>query len=236
MRVNIECANCEKSISKWPSQIKEHNFCSQQCHVDYKNKTGFYKKENHPQWKGSTLKKKCKHCGEMFYIKKAALDRGLGRGTFCSRECLKLDRSVKKKCRICEKEFTIKKSHSDMGHGKYCSLGCRTIGYERDGHLRGEKAPRYIDGKSSTREYDRMKAHQRRVKEMSNGGHYTIAQWEDLVTRYGNKCLACGRTDVKLTVDHVVPVAHGGTNNISNLQPLCKSCNSKKHKKTIDYR
>lgn len=31
-----------------------------------------------------------------------------------------------------------------------------------------------------------------------------------------------------LTVDHVVPLARGGTNDLANLQVLCKRCNSAK--------
>ena len=37
-----------------------------------------------------------------------------------------------------------------------------------------------------------------------------------------------------LTVDHVVPISKGGSNDISNIQPLCCNCNSKKNAKQID--
>lgn len=36
--------------------------------------------------------------------------------------------------------------------------------------------------------------------------------------------------------DHVVPVLFGGSNDISNIQPLCRSCNSSKGASTVDYR
>lgn len=31
-----------------------------------------------------------------------------------------------------------------------------------------------------------------------------------------------------ITVDHILPVSKGGTNDLFNLQPMCSSCNSKK--------
>ena len=40
-------------------------------------------------------------------------------------------------------------------------------------------------------------------------------------------CLACG-TRRDLTIDHITPLASGGSNDRSNLQTLCRSCNAKK--------
>ena len=45
-----------------------------------------------------------------------------------------------------------------------------------------------------------------------------------------NKCQECGTTE-NITIDHIKPLSKGGTNHIDNLQPLCKSCNSKKQDK-----
>lgn len=41
------------------------------------------------------------------------------------------------------------------------------------------------------------------------------------------KCNWCGSTD-NLTIDHIKPVVKGGEDCLSNLQTLCKSCNSSK--------
>ena len=76
----------------------------------------------------------------------------------------------------------------------------------------------------------------RRTRKTAAGGSFTSAEWKALVEHYGGKCLCCGRGDVKLTADHVIPVAKGGTSNIDNLQPLCGVCNSRKGEKVIDYR
>jgi len=33
----VSCANCNKDIEKYPSEVKEKNFCSQNCFLSYKN-------------------------------------------------------------------------------------------------------------------------------------------------------------------------------------------------------
>lgn len=45
-----------------------------------------------------------------------------------------------------------------------------------------------------------------------------------------DQCQSCGQTqlEVQLTVDHIIPLARGGSNDISNLQTLCLKCNQRK--------
>jgi hypothetical protein len=45
--------------------------------------------------------------------------------------------------------------------------------------------------------------------------------------RDSGRCLKCGATD-DLTVDHIRALARGGGHNMTNLQTLCRSCNSRK--------
>lgn len=52
---------------------------------------------------------------------------------------------------------------------------------------------------------------------------------------YGNVCLRCGARE-KLEVDHVIPYSKGGDTSIENSQVLCRSCNSWKRDKHIDFR
>jgi 5-methylcytosine-specific restriction endonuclease McrA len=49
----------------------------------------------------------------------------------------------------------------------------------------------------------------------------------DILTRDKNRCVKCGATkdQVRLHVDHKIPVSQGGTNDPSNLQTLCEKCN-----------
>lgn len=75
----------------------------------------------------------------------------------------------------------------------------------------------------------------RRARLANAEGFFTEEEWADLCRKYEYKCLCCCNKR-KLTVDHVIPLIVGGTNYISNIQPLCKPCNSKKGTKYIDYR
>lgn len=78
----------------------------------------------------------------------------------------------------------------------------------------------------------------RRARKLGLEEHFTPEEWAVVLERYGGACLACGRKppEVVITVDHVIPLARGGTDTVENLQPLCVSCNSRKWAKVIDYR
>jgi 5-methylcytosine-specific restriction endonuclease McrA len=77
--------------------------------------------------------------------------------------------------------------------------------------------------------------HKRRALLAQSGGSYTRAEWDWLCALYDHRCVRCG-ADGPLSVDHVVPLSKGGGNGIDNLQPLCRSCNSRKHTDATDYR
>jgi 5-methylcytosine-specific restriction endonuclease McrA len=75
----------------------------------------------------------------------------------------------------------------------------------------------------------------RRTRVTEAGGSFTADEWIALVEKYDYKCVCCGSVK-PLDADHVIPVSKGGTSNIENIQPLCRSCNSRKNNRTIDYR
>ena len=91
----------------------------------------------------------------------------------------------------------------------------------------------------------RAAQHKRRARIAGNGGSWTVQEWLALKRGYGNRCVGCWKTEAelkalgrKLVPDHIVSVANGGLNHITNLQPLCQGkdgCNNKKGKRYIDF-
>ena len=76
---------------------------------------------------------------------------------------------------------------------------------------------------------------QRRIMRLGNGGSHTLGEWEHLKALYQWTCPACKNKEPEITLsrDHITPLSFGGSDNIENIQPLCKSCNSKKYNKLI---
>jgi 5-methylcytosine-specific restriction endonuclease McrA len=92
--------------------------------------------------------------------------------------------------------------------------------------------------RAENREKDRAMSRNRNARERGSNGKITAAEWETLKAKFGYTCLCCKRSEpeIKLTLDHVLPLAKGGKNVIENAQPLCGSCNYSKGAKHIDYR
>lgn len=93
--------------------------------------------------------------------------------------------------------------------------------------------------RSTKRQYrkknlDRVLMHnnRRRVRKADCGGSHTQAQRRAKFALHGNCCFYCGKRD-KMTVDHAVPLCRGGTDDISNILPCCRSCNSRKRHRTV---
>lgn len=82
----------------------------------------------------------------------------------------------------------------------------------------------------------RARAQNRRARELGAEGVMPPNARQLLVEAFGDLCLACGASGVRLEIDHVKPLALGGSNDMQNLQLLCRSCNAKKWIYEVDFR
>ena len=64
----------------------------------------------------------------------------------------------------------------------------------------------------------------------------TMEQWQEILVEHEHKCAYCGRSDVPMTMDHIVPLSKGGLHTKENITTACMSCNSgKKDKSKEEY-
>ena len=107
--------------------------------------------------------------------------------------------------------------------------------------FKGEKSSAWIDGRSFNREHQiflakRRNAKRKALKKEAVGSH-TLEEWKKLKAKYHFTCPSCHRHEpnIKLTEDNITPLSKDGTDYIENIQPLCRSCNSKKYDKKITF-
>lgn len=77
----------------------------------------------------------------------------------------------------------------------------------------------------------------RRERIRKFGGRHSKEEWEAMKSEYNWTCPSCSKSEpeIKLTRDHILPLSSKGTDDISNIQPLCFQCNSKKYTRSIRY-
>ncbi len=64
----------------------------------------------------------------------------------------------------------------------------------------------------------------------------TLAGYETrqyLLEKFGRNCVYCGKSNLPLQVEHIIPRAKGGSNRISNLTLSCEKCNQRKGTKDL---
>ena len=109
--------------------------------------------------------------------------------------------------------------------------------YHHEKYLKNKSRLLVLNKKWKSNNPDKKREYKRRRRnlEANASGHHTEKEWKDLKDKYGNICLCCKKL-VPLTEDHIVPLTKGGSDFIENIQPLCGSCNSKKHTNVILFK
>jgi HNH endonuclease. len=57
---------------------------------------------------------------------------------------------------------------------------------------------------------------------------------EYLLEKFGRKCCYCGKENIPLEIEHIIPKSRGGTDRIDNLCLACHECNQKKGNMTAE--
>ena len=158
-------------------------------------------------------------------------------------------RFISLQCQTCNRDFQVHRRFFNHRGAKYCSKECTPAISRFLIDIKPEEHPCYKHGLCADRlSYTRLHRKQNRDKyrfyalhrhALKRGaeGTYSFEEWVSLKERFDNTCLCCLRKEpeIRLTADHIVPLSKGGSNKIENIQPLCGSCNSKKHTKEINY-
>ncbi len=97
--------------------------------------------------------------------------------------------------------------------------------------------------RANNRDKDRKNGLKKYYRKSRAKGTFTLEEWKNKKKEFNYCCARCGISEIELlnqtggglTVDHIIPLSRGGSNYIRNIQPLCRSCNSKKHTKVKRY-
>ena len=135
---------------------------------------------------------------------------------------------------------SFKEQPARKGKGRARRIGiCRRCKYKRP-HVKASHARRrhnrYYRDIEATRLAEQITTSHKRAIKCKAPGTFTADEWLALCAKYG-RCLKCGSTMRRLTIDHIIPLkAPGATHDLSGIQPLCRNCNASKSRRIIDYR
>lgn len=83
------------------------------------------------------------------------------------------------------------------------------------------------DVRAKTRVHAKNTKAKRRAQMGATVHRITASEWEAIKQQYAGRCAYCHKRK-RLTMDHVVPLKHGGHHTKENIVPACRKCNRDK--------
>ena len=223
MKISTVCEACGVTFERFAAFHRHAakrgtviKFCSRAC-TDKARSSGIIGAKKK---RGEDLT--CEVCSASFYRPASMLKSGKSR--FCSEECRleahrrklvdrtgprpnrKLGKEIS--CTVCGEVKYRKESFLAAGSDKTCGAPeCRSV----YGRSLWSLPPRPEEDLKAPRAARKRRPHEFRRKDRR--------AWMD------TQCARCG-TNENLTLDHIIPVCHGGTSTKDNAQTLCGPCNN----------
>lgn len=101
-----------------------------------------------------------------------------------------------------------------------------------DRHDYAREAKRESDRRLAKTPEGRIRDHNRSARRRSREGTgmITLPEWREKLDEFDGRCAYCGSCE-QIQKDHIIPLSRGGEHAISNIQPLCRTCNLRKGSK-----
>lgn len=212
------CPCCDIEFFSPRSQVKLGYgiYCSRACSYSHRKRTHVPQRRPN-KWTMAA----CKNCSKEFSILKSQMKHR--RGKYCSRSC-------RTSCVNRSAPRLLGAQNPKWKGGKDAT---RERGKEQMRIYRLKHRQKIDERVKLWRQNnpEKIRAIKVRYKARKNNapGEFTATDIKTILIKQGGVCLACAADlYIKYHIDHIKPLSKGGTNNPSNLQLLCPSCNAAK--------
>lgn len=143
----------------------------------------------------------------------------------------------------CAEVFPVSEFHKDSGSADGLSARCKSCNIAQVKKWYDDNPDRAREWRESRREWVRLHGGAYRARKLGNdvdsfGWPDLLEYWSSIGVSY-DRCHLCGEVGEYggregLHIDHVIPIARGGSHSMDNLRPACSSCNRMKNRSTLD--
>lgn len=187
---------------------------------------------------GKKLRWRCKCvCGKEALVPRASLTSGDARSCGCLKRELVTARNLARAFPPEQRAVAYRarrrreqEQRKASGYDKRPEVAARRRQRDAARQAAHNRDPRHAAAVKKYQATEKGRATQRKIlakRRGAMGPGVTARQWNDLCEAFGRRCAYCGCA-AKLTEDHVRPVSKGGADDLHNVLPACRKCNTRK--------